>query len=345
VPVGILATVLISILIEDPPWAKARRRSTDFIGLGLIALGLGCLELTMDRGEDDDWFGSGFIRVTAVLAVIGIVGAVIWLRIAKKPIVNLDVFKDRNFAGGCILIAAVGATLYSSAVIIPQYAQVIAGYTSTWAGLVLSPGALLIIFLIPFIARIMNFVQIRLIIATGFFVMGCAFIFSSILTPDLSFSRLVTIRASQTIALAFLFVPISTITYTTLPRELNADGTALYTMFRNVAGSIGIAASTAMTVNRTQIHQSYLSQWTTTLHQPFNDLVADYQASFMALGHAAAAAHDLALGRVYQMYLLQAQILAYSDVFYFLSFFAFAMVPVCFVLSRRKGGGGRPGAH
>jgi MFS transporter, DHA2 family, multidrug resistance protein len=343
VPVGIIATVLISILVEDPPWAKARRRSTDFIGLGLIALGLGCLEITMDRGEDDDWLSSNFIRITAVLAVIGIVGAITWLRVAKKPIINLNVFRDRNYATGCMLVAAIGGTLYSSAVIIPQYAQTIAGYTATWAGLVLSPGGVIIIFLIPFIGRVINVVQIRYVIATGFFVMGCSFVFSSILTPDLSFTRLVLIRMSQTLALAFLFVPVSTITYSTLPRELNADGTALYTMFRNVAGSIGIAGSTALAVTRTQVHQSYLSQWTTPFNQPFNDLVASYQASFVALGNAAGTARDLALGRVYQMFLRQASILAYSDVFLILSVFAFAMVPVCFLLSPRKGRGGAPG--
>jgi DHA2 family multidrug resistance protein len=346
VPVGILATVLISILVEDPPWAKARRRGTDFVGLGFIALGLGCLEITLDRGEDEDWFGSGFIRVMAALAAIGIVGAITWLCVAKKPIVNLRVFKDRNYAAGCVLIAAVGGTLYSSAVIIPQYAQQIVGYTALWAGLILSPGGLAIIFLIPFIGRLINVVQLRYVIATGFFIMGWAFIFSSILVPEISFERLVMIRMSQTIALAFLFVPISTITYVTLPRELNSDGTALYTMFRNVSGSIGIAAVTALTTTRTQVHQSYLSQWATPFRAPFNELVARYQSSLVALGNSVQAAHDLAVGKVYQVYREQASILAYSDVFIYLAVIAFAVVPVCFLLSPRKGRGGAPaGGH
>jgi DHA2 family multidrug resistance protein len=338
--------VLISFLVEDPPWAKARRRGTDFIGLGLIALGLGCLEITMDRGEDEDWFGSGLIRTTATLAVIGMVGAIIWLRVAKKPIINLALFKDRNYAIGCLLIFAVGGMLYSSAVIIPQFSQQIIGYTALWAGLVVSPGGLAVLFLIPIIGILINVIQIRYLIAMGFFIMGCAFIFSSVLVPEISFQRLVLIRISQSIALAFLFVPISTITYATLPRELNSDGTALYTMFRNVAGSIGIAASTALAANRMQVHQSYLSQWATPFRQPFNDLVARYQSALVALGHTAQAAHDLALGKVYQVFREQAAILAYSDVFLYLSVVAFAVVPVCFLLSPRKGRGGAvPGGH
>jgi MFS transporter, DHA2 family, multidrug resistance protein len=346
VPVGIVATVLIFFLVEDPPWAKARKVNADFIGLGLITLGLGCLEITMDRGEDDDWFGSGFIRITAVLAVVGIVGAIIWLRIAKKPIVNLDVFKDRNFAVGSTLIAAVGLTLYAGAVLIPQYAQEVVGYTATWAGLVLSPGGMAIILLIPFIGRLMNVVQVRYVIATGFFVMGCAFFYSSILTPTLGFWNLVGIRTFQTVSLGFLFVPISTITYTTLPRHLNSDGSALYTMLRNVFGSIGISGATALVVTRTQVHQSYLAERATPFHQPFNDLVASYQSAFRALGHGAAEAHDLAMGGIYRVFQTQASILAYEDVFIVVSVIAFAVVPICFLLSPTKGrGGGARGGH
>jgi MFS transporter, DHA2 family, multidrug resistance protein len=127
---------------------------------------------------------------------------------------------------------------------------------------------------------------------------------------------------------------------------LNGDGSALYTMFRNVAGSIGIAGSTALTTSRMQAHQSYLSQWATPFHQPFNDLVARYQASFVALGNTVSAAHDLALGKVYQVFRQQVAILAYSDIFIYLSVIAFAMVPVCFLLSPRKGrGGAAPGGH
>ena len=136
VPVGALAVFLVQFLVEDPPWEKNKRsRGIDYIGLSLIILGLGCFQIMLDRGEDDAWFESNFICVMALFAFLGILGAIGWLLIAKKPIVNLDVFKDRNFAGGCIMIGAVGAILYASAVLIPQFAQQILNYTATWAGL------------------------------------------------------------------------------------------------------------------------------------------------------------------------------------------------------------------
>ncbi len=344
VPVGILAVFLVSILVEDPPWAKRQARGIDAIGLGLIALGLGCLEVMMDRGEDADWFHSSFIFIMAMLAVTGIAGAALWLMVAKKPIINLAVFKDKNFAGGCAMIGAMGGILYSSAVIIPQFAQQIIGYTATWAGLILSPGGLVVIVLIPIVGRLLVLVQTRYIIATGFFIMGCALIFSSKLVVDIDYGRLVMIRGAQTVGLAFLFVPISTIAYSTLPRELNGDATALYSMFRNVAGSIGIALSTSFVQTRAQVHQSYLSEWANPFHQPFNDLVARYQAALETMGHVASVAHTLALARVYQMFREQVEVMAYSDVFMFCSVIAFLMVPLCFLLSPIKGGRGA-GAH
>ncbi len=248
---------------------KRQPRPIDGIGLGLIALGLGCLEIMMDRGEDADWFGSSFIVIMAMLSVTGLVGAAVWLSVAKKPIISLAIFKDKNFTGGCIMIGCVGAILYASSVIIPQYAQQVLGYTATWAGMILSPGGVIIIILIPFVGRLMNVMQTRYIIAIGFFLLGVSFIYSSKLVLDITYLRLVMIRSSQTVGLAFLFVPISTITYSTLPRELNGDATALFSMFRNVAGSIGIASSTAMIQQRSQVHQTYLSQWASPFWQPF----------------------------------------------------------------------------
>jgi DHA2 family multidrug resistance protein len=345
VPVGIIAVFLVSVLVEDPPWVKRERRGIDAIGLGLIALGLGCLEVMMDRGEDDDWFGSSFIFIMCLLAITGIVGSALWLAVAKNPIIKLDIFKDKNFASGCLMIGAMGAILYASAVIIPQFAQQIIGYNATWAGLILSPGGLVVILFIPIVGRLMTFIQTRYVIALGFFIMGCALIFSGKLVVDITYFRLVMIRGAQTVGLAFLFVPISTVTYATLPRELNGDATALYSMFRNVAGSIGIAASTALIEQRSQTHQAYLSRWASPFHEPFNQLVARYQAALESMGHVASVAHDMALGKAYLMFRAQVAVMAYSDVFLYCSVVAFAMVPLCFLLSPIKGGRGGGGGH
>ena len=339
-PVGLIAVFFVSVLVEDPPWRTRISRRIDYIGLSLITLGIGCLQVMLDRGEDLDWFGSPFIRIMAILAILGILGAIGWLLIAKKPIVDLDVFKDRNFAMGCVCIGATGAVLYAGAVIIPLFAQSIIGYDATWAGLLLSPGGIAVILLIPVIVQLMRVVQTRFIIAAGFFIMGCAFVYSSKLAVDIDFKTLVIMRSAQTAALAFLFVPIATITFATLPRELNGDATALFAVFRNIFGSIGVSVATAMITERTQIHQSYLARWASPFHQPFNELIAHSERTLTAMGRAMSAVHVTAVGNAYQAFRVQAAVLAYSDVFLLAGVVAFAVVPFCFLLSGKKGGVG-----
>jgi MFS transporter, DHA2 family, multidrug resistance protein len=345
IPVGALGVFLASVLVEDPPWEKNKRsRGIDYIGLSLITLGLGALQIMMDRGEDDGWFESGFIWVMALIAFLGILGAIGWLLTADKPIVNLAVFKDRNFAAGCVLIGATGGLLYASAVIIPQFAQTTLQYTATWAGLVLSPGGIAVILLIPLVGRLMTVMQTRYLIGIGFTIMGSALLYSSTITLNIDFRTLMMMRTLQSAALAFLFVPISTVTYMTLPRRLNGDGAALFSMFRNVFGSIGISLSTAQITQRSQVHQTYLSQWASPFHQPYETLIATYEHSVRAMGRVGVAAHDVAVGRVYQAFRAQVTVLAYADVFFYCGIIAFIVAPFCLFLSP-KIGGARGGAH
>jgi MFS transporter, DHA2 family, multidrug resistance protein len=339
-PVGLIAVFFVWVLVEDPPWHTRISRRIDYIGLALITLGIGCLQVMLDRGEDLDWFGSPFIRIMAVLAILGILGAIGWLLIAKKPVVDLDVFKDKNFAMGSVCIGATGAVLYAGAVVIPLFTQSILGYTATWAGLILSPGGIAVILLIPLVGHLMRVIQTRIIIAAGFFIMGCAFVYSSRLAINIDFWTLVVMRSAQTAGLAFLFVPISTIAYMTLPRELNGDATALFTMLRNVFGSIGVSVASAMITERTQVHQSYLARWASPFHQPFNELIARSERTLTTMGRAASAVHDIAVGQAYQAFRAQAAVLAYSDVFLLAGVVAFTVVPFCFLLSGTKGGGG-----
>ncbi len=346
VPVGAVAVFLVSIVVEDPPWEKnKKKRGMDFIGLSLITLGLGCLEVMLDRGEDAGWFESNFIKFMAVLAFLGIFGSIIWLTIAKKPIVHLTVFRDRNFTAGCVMISAMGGILYASAVIIPQFAQRVLSYTATWAGLILSPGGIAVICLIPIVGRLMKVMQTRYLIAFGFTVMGFALLYSRKLTPDMDFNTLVIMRMSQTAALAFMFVPITTVTFLTLPRELNGDGTALFSMFRNVFGSIGISLATSQVTQRSQVHQTYLSQYMTPLYQPYEALIASYESTLRGLGRTAGMAHTAAIGRAYQTFQLQLTIMAYSDVFLYCAIASFLVVPFCFLISPKRAAGVPGGAH
>src|SRR5580698_10421359 len=246
IPIGVIATFAVLTLVEDPPWAKAKSHvSTDYVGIGLIALTFAAFQIMLDRGEDDDWFSSPFIGSLAVIAAVAAATAVAWLLYVRKPVVDLRVLKDRNFALGCIAIGCFAMLLYGSAVLVPQLAQQHLGYTALLAGLLLSPGALAVIFLIPLVSLMMPRVQTRYLLTAGFLVLGLALLYSRNIAPDIDFYHLMMLRVAQAAGIGFLFVPTSVLTYYTIPERLQGDATALFTMFRNVAGSVGISVSTA----------------------------------------------------------------------------------------------------
>ncbi|HDR9802655.1 TPA: DHA2 family efflux MFS transporter permease subunit [Burkholderia cenocepacia] len=346
VPIGALTVLAVMQLVEDPPWRRDAEHgiSIDYIGIGLIAIGLGCLQVMLDRGEDEDWFGSNFIRVFAVLSVLGLVGATLWLLRTKKPVVDLSCLRDRNFALGCVTIATFAAVLYGSAVIVPQLAQQRLGYTATLAGLVLSPGALLITLEIPLVSRLMPHVQTRYLVGFGFALLCASLIYSRTLVPDIDYTHLMLIRCAQSLAIGFMFVPITTLAYLTVPQRLNDDASALFTMFRNVAGSIGISVSTALIRERTQARMAHLSTHMSTLSQNFQDALQENARAIGALtGAQPSAALQTASGRLYQTFIEQATILAYIDVFAILAVFCAFSIPLTFLFSPAKAAGGAGG--
>jgi len=345
VPVGVLTTFAVMSLVEDPPWERRQtgRASTDFVGIGLIAVGFAALQIMLDRGEDDDWFATGSIRAAAALAAIGLSAAVAWLFYTERPVVNLRVMRDRNFALGSLTIAAFAMILYGSSVLVPQLSQQRLGYTATLAGLVLSPGALAIIFLIPIISRVMPYVQTRFILTAGFFVLGCSMLYSRHISADIDFRHLVMLRCAQAAGIGFLFVPASTLAYLTVPQRLQGDAAALFTMFRNVAGSIGISLSTAAITTRTQVHMVYLAGHLGASDPGYVDLLARTTSAVRAYALVVGDATQTAAGYIYQAFIAQAAILAYMDVFMYCAALSFAFIPFTFLFSPAKASGGGGG--
>ncbi|KMQ80911.1 Inner membrane component of tripartite multidrug resistance system [Candidatus Burkholderia pumila] len=347
VPVGVLTTIAVAQFVEDPPWEKKKdpkEVGIDAIGISLIAIGLGCLQVFLDRGKDDDWFKSSFITTFAVLAAVGIVGATFWLLYAKRPVVDLRVMKDRNFALGSASIFGFASVLYGSAVLIPQLAQQQLGYTATLAGLVLSPGAVCIVLLIPIVSKLMNIIQTRYLVGFGFFLMGCSLLYSHHLVPNIDYNTLTMMRSAQSIGIGFLFVPVTTLAYLSLPKNLNNDASALFTMFRNIAGSIGISLATAAIRERTQANMAHMVEHMTPLNQNYSDAVARIARTLMDSGQTMSQAMTAATGRMYTTFVSQAAIMAYLDVFLICAVFSFMFIPLTFFFSPVKASG-QAGGH
>ena len=341
IPVGIAAIFGVLAVVEDPPWQKAEKGlRIDYIGIALIGVGLGCLQVMMDRGEDDNWFSSSFIVTFAVLAYCSLLGATCWLLTVRRPVVKLAVLGDRNFAVGVLLIFCMFSTLYASAVVVPQLTQQQLGYTAEWAGFVLSPGAMVVALIIPLVGVLSGKIETRFMVAFGFTVLGAGLIYSYFLSPQISFWRLAEIRIAQSVGIALLFVPINAAAFLTVRKEDTGDASALFVMFRNVAGSMGISLATAMVTERTQIRMAHLSANLTPFDQGYVDALARYTEPLVQLGTAQSQLSMTAQGLIYQQLRSQAAILGNADVFLGCALLAFVGVPLAFLLSAGKGKGG-----
>ncbi|MCH4092497.1 DHA2 family efflux MFS transporter permease subunit [Acetobacter sp.] len=336
VPFGILTILAVMMLVEDPAWEKARREKVDVVGIGLISLGLGCLEIMADRGEDEDWFSSSFIVTMSLVGGFCIFGAIIWLCRIKNPLVKLSVLKDRNFAVGTILISVMGGILYASAVIIPQFSQQMLGYTATISGFVLAPGGVAVVCLIPFVNWLMKKVHVRFIIACGFFLLAMAMFQATSLYAEIDLEHLIFYRVCQTATMAFLFVPITTVAYSTLPRELNADASALFSMTRNYIGSLAISIGTATIIEIRQRHQVYVADNMTigrSEYSAYLDRVKDIAENY---GYSSDMAETYGRHRLFSEFTRQVALLAYNDVFFLIGLLSLATIPLCFFLPAKR---------
>jgi DHA2 family multidrug resistance protein len=323
VPVGIASLLLTNRLLVDPPHlVEARKRQKipiDVPGLVLVALGIGALQIVLDKGQEDDWLASPFIRVLAVTSALSLILLVIRELSVKHPVVDLRLLGNRNLGLGCLLISVVGVVLFGSTVLLPQYEQTLLGYSAEAAGMTLSVGALVVIPLMPIVGQLVRFVQARWLVAAGFLVSAYGLYIMAQINPDVSFGALTWWRVVQASALALFFIPITTSMYAGLPREQNEQGAALFNLGRNLGGSVGIALIESTLARREQIHQNVLVAHATRLDPSFRSALATTQAAFTHGGHDATTALHMAYASLYGQIQRQAAALAYVDVLHLLA--------------------------
>lgn len=333
-PFGALTLIAVMLLVQDPPWVKAVKERLDVIGVALLSVGLGCLEVMSDRGQDLDWFGSPFITYMGVLGGLGLLGSLIWLTKAKDPIISLEVFKDRNFTLSWIMLAVMGAILYSSGTLVPKFAQQVLGYTPTWAGLIMAPGGLTIMACIPVVGKLlMPKIPLKWIILAGFIAWGYGLFYTGHLTPNISFHSLVIYRMWQSAPLALLFAPISTAAYFTLKPSLNSDASALMAMARCYIGSQALSLSTAAETDFAQNYQRDIVSHLPVGSIRFVNHFAGLKAYAMEHGLSAYKATQYAWGAFYKEVGFQSQVLAANEVFGWLCILCLLMIPLCTMLS------------
>jgi MFS transporter, DHA2 family, multidrug resistance protein len=340
VPVGILALILVYQLVEDPPYIaclKTGLSGFDFIGFSLLTLGVGALQIVLDKGQEDDWFGSHFITTLVVIAGTGLVFLVVWEWFQKEPIVDVRLFQNFNVATTNLMFLMLGAALFSSTVLMPQLLQTLMGYTAQKAGMVLSAGALVVLVVLPMVGKLTTRFQARQIIAFGWLGLAAAMYISSKQVDLLmSFRSATILRVWQYIPVAFLFVPLTAAGYVGLSPEKTNAAAGLMNFFRNMGQSVGTSAVTTLIARRSQYHQSVLAEYTASGR--FHASITALAIRLTRAGLSAHAAQEQALGRLYALVQAQAAVLSYVEIYWLLAMSSAVMFVASFLLKRNEPG-------
>ncbi|HEX3470072.1 MAG TPA: DHA2 family efflux MFS transporter permease subunit [Silvibacterium sp.] len=359
VPVAIVSLFLTSRVVEDPPHihkevAAMRKRglNLDYFGFGLLALGFGSLQFILDKGQEDDWFGSHIITIFTVLCVIGLSTLIFWemrqIRKKHKPILDLTMFRNRTFAISFVLMFVLGFVLFGTTVLIPQFAQTILGYTAEQAGLVISPGGVMVMLMMPLVGFLAGRVDPRYLVAYGFAMLSLALLRMHSMDALASYSYLAWLRVFQASGLAFLFVPINMLAYTDVPPEKNNDVSGLTNLARNIGGSVGTAFFVTELARRSQFHQSRLVMHLTELDMMFRQRVEAIANLLTHVGGrtpSMAQARQMAQASLYRQLVTQSTVLAYLDVIIVLAVGSACMIPLVFFMKKRAAGKGEIATH
>jgi DHA2 family multidrug resistance protein len=341
VPFGIISLILVQWLVVEPDVLERERRARlagglkiDWIGLVLIALTLGSLEIVLDRGQIDDWFRSTTIVTFATVAACAFMFFIPWELTREDPIVDLQLLGRRQFAVAFLIMMAVGAILFGSNQITPQLLQTSFPYTAMLSGLAMMPGGLAMLVMMPVAGQVTGLMQPKYWMAIGLAGIAMAMWYSTSLVPDASFSYFATVRIFQVIGLPFLFIPINSVAYDGLPLQKTADGSALINVARNLGGSIGVSLANTELAQRTQFHQARLVESMSPASSTFQSGLNQITRYFAHNG-SAGSAHARALGYLGHLVGDQATLLAYIDIFYTWAIFAALLIPVVLLLIRR----------
>jgi len=335
VPVGIALVFLVQAIIKERgAAARGPRRSVDWMGFGFVALALGCLQIVLDKGQDADWFGSGLITALVIASAVGFV-LLTWRELNHEdPMVDLRLFRDPGFSVTFVMMLMLGFMLFGSTFLLPAFTQQLMGYRAVDAGMVLSPGGLITIALLPFVGRAINKVDLRVLAGIGFAIGGLSLLLMTRLYLGVSFQTLMWLRVLQSASLPFLFLPINQMAFRDVPPGKTNNASALINLARNFGGSIGIAFASTLLTRRAQFHQSRLVEQLHGLNPAYPDF-----AHQVAGGLGAAPDAPSTLASIYQGALQQASLLSYLDDFKILGILFLALIPLLLLVRAGKGGG------
>jgi len=345
IPIGIISILMTTMLIKNPPYMKKLRLRIDYIGIAFLSVGLGFLQVVLDKGQRDDWFGSHFIVWASIIGAAGLIGAVIWELLQKEPVVDLHLLKERNFAVAVFTMYILGFVLYGTTVLLPILMQTLMGYSAMQSGLVLLPGGAIMIAILPIVGFLLGKFEARWLVVVGLAITASGLFMMSHFDLQMGMWTLVTVWIVSRAGVAFLFVPINVIAfYFVAPKKTN-DATGLINLARNIGGSMGISFVTTLLDRGAQKHQAILSGHITSLTPGFQNQIHALAQRLIAAGSSPIEALRQAERMFYGVIQQQAMMLSFIDDFRIMAYICLAMIPVMFILKRAKPGRSRVIAH
>jgi DHA2 family multidrug resistance protein len=339
VPIGLASLLLIKMFIFDPPYLRRKLTHVDFWGLGMLAVGVGALQIMLDKGQEADWFSSNLIISLAVIAAVVLTAFVIHELRTKQPIVHLHLLKYRTYAAGVALITVLGMVLYGSLVVLPLLLQTLMGYSAETAGLLTSPRGIGTMIFMPVAGILLGKRwDARILITAGLIIGSTALFAFSDLTLQAGVWHFVWLGVWQGTGLAFIFVPLTTATMDPIPNEEMGFAASIYSLTRNIGGSLGIAASTTIIARRTQFHQNHLSADVSSYGTVTQQALAQAEAFFRQHGADAVTAAKEAVAQIYFGLLKQASYMSYLDVFHLFAVAFLLTVPLVWLMRKPRTG-------
>ncbi len=344
IPVGILSLLLTSRLIQDPPYFKRRKLSEthiDYTGLGFVALGLGTLQVVLDKGQRDDWFESNFILALTVISVASLIFVIFWEWHHKEPIIDLHLFRARSFAVSNFLMFMLGFALLGSTLLLPLFMQTMLGYTAAQSGLALMPGGFTIMLAMPVVGFLLSRYSPRYLMMFGLTMLTFSLFHMTTFDLNVDFHTMVMARVYQALGLAFLFVPINTAAYSTLPRDKNNAASGLMNLARNIGGSVGISFVTTSLARRAQVHQVQLGEKINSANPQFRSALQGMTNVFSGAGPGSGgtSAQQHAYAMLQANVIRQSTMMAYIDNFWVLGVVIACLIPCVFLIKKTRPGG------
>jgi DHA2 family multidrug resistance protein len=341
-PIGVLAILMVRAFIEDPPYIRAAKPGRiDFIGFALLAIWIAAFQIVLDKGQEEDWLASSFIRWLIAVTIVSVIVFIWWEWTSDEPLVDLRVLANRNFGLGTSLMAIVGGVLYGTTALLPLFLQTLLNYPALQSGLTLSPRGFGSIAGMLIVGRIIGLIDMRILIAVGFAILTYATYVLGTLNLNIASSNVTWPNVFNGFGTALIFVPLTTLTMGTLRNEQIGNATGIFNLMRNLGGSVGISMMTTLLARRAQAHQALMVGHLTPYSPEYQQALAALTAR---LGYTPGSSLQ-AQGLIYAELLRQANLWAYIDNFRLMAFFCLCCIPFVLLFKRAKPASGPALAH